>query len=267
MRALLECSAEKKILGLGGLALLLVGSLWALSAAPDRETPAAAQELLSLSASSAVVLQRTASGIYNETVAQTTEGHKASRGALDVLQKLAAQAKAVVLEERDNQRAMFKEYAAAHPESRGQLADYVKKTLGPIPKYDPNEIVQFGNNYEIELYKKFYARGAYIYVPSPNRGAVNEYVKGIPDKILDRVQELTGAATHVAAVVSWNLKRVVEACNSCHSPSRMRKGELGRFDESELESLIKKEPQPQWWGNREQQQLVDWMRDVSQQGK
>lgn len=108
----------------------------------------------------------------------------------------------------------------------GKLYQTMVEILGPVPAYTPDQIEDFGNNIELDLYKQCYAKGAYVYVIpyNPNWRNFNRdrwQVRGIPRKVLDRVKLLTRAAIDVTAVAAWNLPKRIEPCNSCHSPSRM----------------------------------------------
>ena len=95
------------------------------------------------------------------------------------------------------------------------------ETLGPIPKFEAEPIKQVGVNFELNLYRRVYAKGVTVYITSPNRGNSEEQVRGLPGPILERVKALTMAATDAHAIASWGVKRVTEACNSCHSRTRM----------------------------------------------
>jgi hypothetical protein len=83
--------------------------------------------------------------------------------------------------------------------------------LGWKPVYDPAEIETFQRQYEIDLYRNIYGPSAFIaeetfcMIECTSMGRVT--IENIPNRVLDRLVQLTGAATRLAAVQNWNLPR------------------------------------------------------------
>jgi len=113
--------------------------------------------------------------------------------------------------------------SSASSSPQRKLKQVIVDVLGPIPEFKADQLKGVGVAFEVNLYREVYSKGASIYVSgSPNRNLPKkENVRGIPSPILDRLKKLLNVSSDAQVVASWGLPRSYEACNSCHSPSRM----------------------------------------------
>jgi hypothetical protein len=156
----------------------------------------------------AVVAQRTAAGTYVQLMQQAGDGHLAALYAKDFVMQARNLAKEEVENERDDTRADFDDYVNKYPEKWGSHRAEVVAELGPITDFSADEINAFGRRYEAELYKIMYKDKGWI-SEATNNFTLDLYIKveGVPKKVLERMVQLTRAASQLAAVQDWNLKR------------------------------------------------------------
>lgn len=99
------------------------------------------------------------------------------------------------------------------PEKRGKLKATFETLLGPPTLFDTAAFEEFGKNYEVNLYKKFYEKKGkfkyFTYQPfynSPYKTVIT--VENIPKEVVNRIKEIKKAATEELAFRDWTMEKV-----------------------------------------------------------
>ncbi|MDQ4122861.1 MAG: hypothetical protein M3209_15600 [Acidobacteriota bacterium] len=141
----------------------------------------------------------------------TDNAHNFTAQAIDDAGKLRRALITMCLYEREVMNKCLDLMYDNKPEKHGSLQKTFEQMLGPKPAFDAAALENFGKQYEINLYKGFYAKRGklrYYIWRTPYRDLTTITVEDIPSAVLNRVKEIKKPATDEAAVRDWNLKKV-----------------------------------------------------------
>jgi hypothetical protein len=100
---------------------------------------------------------------------------------------------------------------------RGTFKALTTQLLGQMPDYSVAGIIYIGKQFELELYRKFYEKTAYIKIEKIiSYGSVKEEssVVGIPEAVQKRILEIMNIPNIRYALGFWNLKTVRTQVNN-----------------------------------------------------
>ncbi len=153
-----------------------------------------------------VVAQRTAAGVYAAVAAPGGgEQREAAAKALDDLSKFSTEGAERIEKERREKRFNV-EVIGNDTAWRGKILEVVRQSLGPKPEYRADLIQKFEKEYELKLYREYYATRASVDEVQNFPGGPQ--VKGVPEKVLGRWRSLTGTPNDVEAALKVGLKKI-----------------------------------------------------------
>jgi len=103
------------------------------------------------------------------------------------------------------------EYAQTVKANEGKLTEMFHKLLGPKPVYKSEDISKFESKFELDLYKSYYQRRAYILRKTTDHGynqkLTETTIEGMPNAVQSRLLTLTKLPNIAFAVMTWNLRQ------------------------------------------------------------
>jgi hypothetical protein len=156
-----------------------------------------AESAARMASAAGVVLQRSASGVYNAVMAQADKrelaSYAADRGKF--LDALEGAAKKRIFAEQDDMTDVVDRLKAQN-KVRGQLRELVAHSH-PRPQYEPEALAKFRERYELQLYLDYYKHKVTVEtVVQFRRSWV--VIKGMPEDVQRQVAKLAKRAPHWA---------------------------------------------------------------------